>query len=125
MPSGFLIVLPFLVLAPITIYWHAVWRPRRAREILESWAQANGLQILESEIRWFFKPPFLFIGRSKVQLIFRVTVQSADGMIRHGWALVGDWIIGLWSEQVQVKWDPDGRGFPVLPVDSSENESDA
>lgn len=48
------------------------------------------------------------------QTVYRVTVEDGAGDVRRGWVRCGGFMVGLWSDKVQVKWDNEARpGFPV------------
>ena len=89
-----------VILAIVSIFWHF----RRSRAILESWAAENGLEILESDYRWFSKGPFFWTS-SREQTVFYVKVRDQDGTVRTGWVRCGGWFVGLWSNRADVRWE--------------------
>ena len=113
----------FLVLIPIAIL-SIVWTFSRSAKMLEEWARANGFRLLEKEYRWFTKGPF-FWRSGKNQTVYRITVQDSQGQVHRGWARCGGWFMGLWSNQVDVRWDEQPRhqpGFPVVMHDPGQPE---
>lgn len=100
------------------------WTFRRGDAMLDRWAAENNFRLLESEYRWFAKGPF-FWRSSKGQTVYRIAVEDQAGEVHRGWARCGGWFLGLWTDQVDVRWDeqPPARqppGFPViLPSDRS------
>ena len=102
----------FVVLAVLA----AVSRFGRGYHILETWAEAGGYQILNFERRYLRLGPFFF-GTSKGQVVYRVTVQDQQGQIRRGYVRCGSYLLGVWSDQAEVRWDdkpPHQPGFPVI-----------
>src|SRR5262245_52480056 len=76
----------------------------RSRELLEVWAKQNGFRLLQSERRCLLRGPFLW-GSSKNQTVYRVKIRDEAGRIRSGWVRCGGWCLGLFSDQVEVRWD--------------------
>ena len=81
-----------------------VWHYSRSRSLLEEWASENGYRILSSEHRHLVRGPF-FWTTSKGQTVYRVSIEDREGRVRSGWVRCGSWMMGLWSDRVQVKWD--------------------
>lgn len=82
-----------------------VWQTARSRELLDGWAQREGLQLLQVERRYMRRGPF-FWSTSKGQEVFFVQVlDSRSGQVRPAWVRVGGWWRGLLSDQVDVRWD--------------------
>jgi hypothetical protein len=99
------VAVPFLiVLVVLFVVGGMVWHFSRARNILQRWAEANGYEILSSEIRWFRRGPF-FWTTSKGQDVYYVTIRTPDGQIRNGWVRCGGWFLGLLSDKADVRWD--------------------
>lgn len=80
---------------------------RIAAHRLQQWAQANGLHVLSREVRYQRTGPFH--GRHRGgQLVYRVCVQTAEGVERQGWVRVGHWLLGATlSQEAVVIWDED------------------
>lgn len=76
-----------------------------AEGLVEQWAATNGYQLLECEQRWLRSGPFFFT-KSKSQRVFRIVVSDQEGNVLRGYAKCGGWFLGMWSEQIQVRWDP-------------------
>ena len=116
---GVLGIVAFVVFAIVMIAWHF----SRSRSLLDQWAADNGFRIIESSYRNLVRGPF-FWTTSKSQTVYRVTVEDGRGSIRKGWVRCGTWLAGLWSRQVDVRWDdvPHRPGFEVvMPDDRSHN----
>ena len=89
-----------LVIVVATVFWHY----GRSSAILQKWADDNGFQILEKELRHLFKGPFFFTA-SKNQTVYRVTVSDKAGQERSGWVVCGGWWLGMLSDHAKVRWD--------------------
>ena len=89
-----------IALAIGAVFWHYA----RSRSLLEEWASENGYRILSSEHRHLARGPF-FWTTSKGQTVYRVSIEDREGRVRSGWVRCGSWMMGLWSDRVQVKWD--------------------
>jgi hypothetical protein len=76
---------------------------RRAGAILQRWAERNGLQLLDSEMRWFRRGPFFWSGRG--QVVYYVSVMDSRGQMHRGWVRCGSFWLGLWRDQAEVRWD--------------------
>jgi hypothetical protein len=93
------IAIPAFLLAA-SLYW--LDRLRR-RDALFRWASASGYRLLS------FKPPFLSeasqfpISASKAQPIFRVEIESNEGL-QSGWVRLGSAWRGLSSDVAEVRW---------------------
>src|SRR4051794_29722736 len=107
-------MLAMLSIVVVLIVAGYVWRFGRSQTILDRWAEANGLRILNKEYRWMMRGPFAWTT-SKGQAVYRVTVEDAAGRTRSGWVRCGSWLAGLLSDRVDVRWDAADRpGFPVV-----------
>jgi hypothetical protein len=93
-------IVAFAIFFVVMIAWHF----SRSRRLLEKWAAENGFRIIESSYRNLVRGPF-FWTTSKGQSVYRVTVEDATGQRRSGWVRCGSWLLGLWSDSVQVRWD--------------------
>ena len=78
-------------------------RMRRARDMLEGWAEENGYEILESEHRLFRKGPYIWSGRG--QVVYRVWVRDREGVERLGWVRCGSWWGGDLVDKVESQCD--------------------
>jgi hypothetical protein len=81
-----------------------LWNVARSQAMLSRWAAENDYQILDSNYRLFCRGPF-FWNSSKSQSVFRVTILDRQGHTHTGWVRCGSWVLGLWSEQTEVRWD--------------------
>jgi len=97
-------VVPFVFLMVAFAVGLFVWTFSRSRSLLEQWASSNGFEILRREYRNFRKGPFFWTS-SKNQVVFYVTVRDRDGKLRSGWVRCGSWILGLLSDQTEVRWE--------------------
>jgi hypothetical protein len=77
---------------------------RRADRMLTEWAARHGYRIIESQRHKLWKGPFL-LSSSNNQVVYRVTVQDAQGNIRRGWVRCGNYRFGPWKKLIDVKWD--------------------
>ena len=81
-----------------------VWRFSRGVSIMEEWAGRHGYTILDRQRRYLRRGPF-FWWTSRGQVVFRVAIRDRDGRLRQGWVRVGGFFLGLFSDQVEVRWD--------------------
>ena len=95
-----LLVLLGVGLAALAIAWHF----SRSQSLLGRWAQDNGYRIVEQSYRTFLKGPF-FWTTSRGQTVYHVTVEDAQDHRRSGWVRCGGWVLGLWSDKFEVRWD--------------------
>jgi hypothetical protein len=72
--------------------------------ILTQWAIENGFKILDSERRFFRRGPF-FWTTSRGRVVYYVRVKAEDGEIRSGWVRCGNWWLGVFINQAEVRWD--------------------
>ena len=96
-------MLAFLVCLAIVV-GVILWTSRRSQAMLRRWAEGNGYQIVASEHRLFRRDPFLWTT-SRGQTVYYVTVTDATGQMRSGYIRCGNFWLGLWREQVEVRWD--------------------
>ena len=69
-----LIAIVFVVAAGFGVF---TLMKTRSEEILSTWANENGLQILDLQPKVFFRGPFFW--SSKMQAVHRIIAQQADG----------------------------------------------
>ena len=98
--SPILLVLLFLTIGVGAM----MWTFSRARDLLDRWADDNGLEILSAEFRWLRRGPFFWTS-SNGQMIYYVVVRTADGHTRRGWVRCGGFFWGLMQDRVEVRWD--------------------
>lgn len=82
-----------VLIAVVAIAYLLVWT-QRSRHLLETWAAAQGYDLLHAEHRVLRKGPF-FWWPSRAQAVYRVTVSDGAGRVRHGWIRVGGWVLGV------------------------------
>jgi hypothetical protein len=100
MTDGFLIIGVMLALAALSV----VWQYSKSSSLLTGWAAENNLQILRRQRRTFFKGPFFWTS-GKGQQVFYVTVQDGEGRTRRAWVRCGGRMLGMFSNNVDVRWD--------------------
>jgi hypothetical protein len=84
--------------------WYLYVYARRSRSLLEKWASEHQYQLVHREHRWFRKGPF-FWSSSKGQAVYRVEILDEQAGRRKGWVRCGGWWLGVFADQVEVKWD--------------------
>ena len=89
-----------LGLVALLIAWHY----GRAASLLRRWADRNGYHIVSSEYRHLVRGPF-FWTTTRGQAVYRVTVEDGAGTRRSGWVRCGGWLLGLFSDHVEARWD--------------------
>jgi len=95
-----LIFFVFAILAVLGFCWHTA----RSGNLLDTWASANGLTILNSERRILRKGPFTLTS-GKGQDVYYVTVRDQSGKEKSGYVRCGSLLVGLLSDKVEVRWD--------------------
>jgi hypothetical protein len=75
----------------------------RSKRLLERWANENRYQLLHAEYRSVRKRPFLW--SAKGQAVYRVEIRDEQGNNRQGWVRCGSWLLGVFADEVKVKWD--------------------
>jgi hypothetical protein len=97
--------MPLVVLAVIAIAITSLrWQSRRSNDLIDQWAAANNLRILQKESRLMFRGP-MFWTTSKNQTVYRITAVDQYGNQRSGWVRCGGWWWGLHSDKITVRWD--------------------
>ncbi|HEY2845131.1 MAG TPA: hypothetical protein VGJ09_15825 [Bryobacteraceae bacterium] len=78
------------------------WRGR-----IQDWARGEGLKLVTWRGAWFFEGPSKFL-RSRNQHVFRVEVQTVDGIRRTAWLQFGTyWGFNWGSPLTKVEWTDD------------------
>lgn len=98
--TGGLLIVASVLLAAVWVGWHYL----RGRELVQLWADRQGLVLEECGYRHLARGPFLWTS-SKSQAVYRVRVRGRDGAVRRGWVRCGGWISGVFSDEVVVRWD--------------------
>jgi len=84
-------------------FW-ACYRKSGYRE-LEKWADRQGYTILYFEQRHLKTGPFFLSTRSRLQHVFYVTLEDKEGNQSKAWIKVGGVILGLLSNEIEIKWE--------------------
>jgi hypothetical protein len=90
-----------VIVAILGWYFHAYFS--RAKLLLEKWANENQYQLLHAEYRSIRRRPFLW--SAKGQAVYRVEIRDEQGNERTGWVRCGSWLLGVFADEVKVKWD--------------------
>jgi len=94
----------FGVLAILAILaWYFSVYFSKSKRLLENWADENRYQLLHAEYRSIRKRPFLW--SAKGQAVYRVEIRDEQGNNRKGWVRCGSWLLGVFANEVKVKWD--------------------
>lgn len=98
------VAIVFVVLIVIAIgVLMVVWQFSCSGTTLEQWAAENGYELLSTERRFIRRGPY-FLTTSKGQEVFFITVRDVEGNILRGWARVGGFMVGQFSDRVSVRW---------------------
>lgn len=93
-----------LVWIALFLGWNRLFM-KRASSILEKWAAANGLEILDCQ-RPFYSGAFNWWTTSGGQVVYSVRVRDKKGHERSGWVRCGNYWNGvLSSDKIEVKWN--------------------
>jgi len=92
------------VAVAVLIVFVFMWHFGRSNSLLHQWAARNGYRIIRQEYRNFFKGPF-FWASTQGQTVYYVVVEDSGGNRRSGWLRCGGWWLGLFSDNVEVRWD--------------------
>lgn len=80
------------------------WQNSRAELLLERWCRHTGFDLLHRRYCWIPGGPFgmaVFTG----QWVYRVRLRNRAGRVRDGTVCVGSALLGVISDQVEVRWD--------------------
>jgi hypothetical protein len=77
-----------------------IWTFKRARMILDRWAEKNHFQILSFKRRWFRLGPFLWRS-SRQQVVYYVEFRSLEGQTIHGWLRCGSYWWGVMQDRAE------------------------
>jgi len=99
--DGTTLLVTFLAVfgSALAIFWYYF----RSTQLLERWAEANNLGILESERINRPRQPSNWAS-SIYQCVFQVTVKDQDGNLRDGQVKCWLWWFGSPSQLVKVRW---------------------
>jgi hypothetical protein len=98
------VVVFIMMLVAVLVVASIAWRVSRSRSILHEWAADHGFQADLLRIPLVRARTFL-LDDEQVPDGLRVTIEDGRGSIRKGWVRCGTWLAGLWSRQVDVRWD--------------------
>ena len=101
MNGGIIVAIGLVVMVIIGL---TLWSNQRATAMIDTWAQQNGLRIVQREQRWFRKGPY-FWRSSKYQQVWYVTVIDPHGMQHRVWVRCGGHFLGVWSDKIDVRWE--------------------
>ena len=90
-----------LILAILGSYFRVYFS--KSKRLLEKWATENRYQLLHAEYRSIRKRPFLW--SAKGQAVYRIEIRDEQGSTRKGWVRCGSWLLGVFADEVAVKWD--------------------
>ena len=79
----------------------------RARQILETWAEEKGYEILSSDLRFLSRGPYTWTLFGK-QWVFHVVVRDHERTVRTGFVKCGSFWWGIWINRAEAKWDMRG-----------------
>lgn len=96
-----------ILLAVIAGVVGLVWSLTRSHQLLQNWADDNMFQLIDSRVAIFNLGPFFWTTR-KGQTVYRVEVEDRSGRRFKGWVRCGNWLFGLLSDQVEVRWQGPG-----------------
>jgi hypothetical protein len=104
LPLLLIALLPVVILL-ITIVAGALLRGNRhSLELLASWAEQNGYEIIRAKRRYLFTGPFPQVTSRGAQ-VYRVDVEVSPGRRRSGWVLCGSGFWGTDPNKTTVRWD--------------------
>ena len=99
--AGIIVLVIFIAIIGIAF---TIGRHSKAAGFLDNWAHQNGYRLISAQRKTFFRGPFFFTT-GKHQLVYRITVETPDGTQHSGYARVGGFMVGLFSDKVDVRWD--------------------
>jgi len=93
-------VMLLLIAVAAAFQFMALWRARR---MLNDWARERHYQILSARFCWW-RGPFLWHS-SRGPVVYRVVIRTPDGQVQHGWVRCGGFMLGIWSNKADAKWE--------------------
>jgi hypothetical protein len=85
-----------------------IFRIRRAHTLLLAWRVANGYEIISRKWAGFRVGPFPLAALGH-QAVYRLLVRDREGKEHICWIKLGDFVVGLLSNEVEVKWEEDDK----------------
>ena len=101
-PETPFIIVGFLLFGAFLIFTTR-WQLRRSREMLESWCARGGFELMTAQHRLLFRGPYFWA--SKGQMVYKISARDRAGRIRGGYARCGGYWLGVFTEEVDVRWD--------------------
>ena len=108
------VMLPAVLLAA-SLYWIDIVR---RRECLYRWASNEKLKLLAFRYPLLTEASAFPFSISHSQHVFRVEVETDDGVRHFGWVRIGSPWLGLSSSRADVQWDTSEANVPET-ADSS------
>ena len=96
----------FLV-AIFALVKYLLWQEQRSRELLDGWAARCGYAIMQRQ-RLLWPPRAYMFRSSRGQTLYRLLVRVPDGSLRPATARCGSYMLGLWQDQLDVRWEDTG-----------------
>jgi hypothetical protein len=93
----------WLLLVAAAVIWGFYWEERRSHQILRDWAAREGLKLLKSERRNPRQQEG--IAASASQVLFHVTVQDSQGLIRRARVVCGSRWLGMVRNIASSTWE--------------------
>jgi hypothetical protein len=97
------LVVCILIIQTLIIRWRD-WRIKRSQRLINRWAETHQLRIVGKASRSAFRAP-LFGRSASGQTVHHITVVDQAGQQRSGSIRCGGRWLGLYSDQVDVRWD--------------------
>lgn len=98
---GFIVLLLIIF---IFIFFYFKWMYDKSKKLIFSWAKKNAYEVQGLEFRLLRRGPF-FLRSSEAQTVFYVTLKDATGNMKSAYFRCGGFFLGLYINQVSVKWD--------------------
>jgi len=94
-----------VVAVPVIGTW-LFFRRRRRQRLVDEWARANNLRVVRRLwTGWRVGPfPVAALGRQAVE---HLEVSDQDGRLRRCWLKMGDFVVGLLDDRIEVSWESD------------------
>jgi hypothetical protein len=102
-PESPFIIVGFLLFGVFLIFITR-WQIRRGREMLVPWCAKAGYELIDVDHRYLFRGPF-FWRASKSQMVYKISARERGGRVRSGYARCGGYWLGVFTEEVDVRWD--------------------
>lgn len=100
MEAAPILILLVMVAVVALSFW---WTFSRSDDILRRWERRRGCRIIARRYCTLWRGPYMFVS-SNSHAVWRVTVRTEDGRIRHAWLRLGGWFSGLFADTVDETW---------------------